>query len=132
MAESGAIGFIANGSILPRASGGSDKPADTNNAGVPVVSFKSPPSLEVAFTTPHQLPGEHDTESESKTIIKGMLIKEGITVITGGGFQGKTTLLRALASDANSRCVRCMYRRHQIYGAGIGDVAHTLCIRAGQ
>ncbi len=70
--------FVANGSILPRESGVSQKPM--KNA----VPFMSPKSLEVEMELPY------------KGKIKGMGIPEGITLIVGGGYHGKSTLLKAL------------------------------------
>ncbi|MBO8158436.1 ABC-ATPase domain-containing protein [Thermosyntropha sp.] len=78
--ELGLVAFIGNGSILPRKSGNSNLPMSEKEA----VKFLSPPSMEI----------EIDTMFHGK--IKGMGIKEGITLIVGGGFHGKTTLLRAL------------------------------------
>lgn len=77
------ISFVANGSILPRQSGDSDKPLQEDN----VIRFTSPASLEHTFMLPC-----------SQKQIKGMLIKKGITLITGGGYHGKTTMLKAIAS----------------------------------
>lgn len=74
------VAFVANGSILPRQSGISDRPMDAAKA----VTFQSPPSLETSFTLPH------------KGAVQGMGIRKGVTVIVGGGFNGKTTLLTAL------------------------------------
>ena len=48
------------------------------------VPFVSPASMEVAMELPH------------KGRIKGMGIREGITLIVGGGYHGKSTLLKAL------------------------------------
>ena len=76
--ETGLCAFIADGSILPRASGISSLPM--KNA----VPFKSPESLKVTLTLPHK--GE----------ITGMGIKKGVTLIVGGGYHGKSTLLKAL------------------------------------
>lgn len=70
--------FIANGSILPRESGISQKPL--KNA----VPFQSPDSLSVEIHLPH------------KGKIQGMGITQGITLIAGGGYHGKSTLLTAL------------------------------------
>ena len=75
----GLIAFIANGSILPRESGVSDRPL--LKGGIP---FKSPESLEIELDLPNRGP------------VKGMGIPEGITLIVGGGYHGKSTLLRAL------------------------------------
>jgi predicted ABC-class ATPase len=71
------VSFVANGSILPRQNG---TPAPKKNA----VSFKSPPELEITVL----LPGGAE--------ISGMAIKKGVTVITGGGYSGKSTLLDAV------------------------------------
>ncbi len=76
--ERGLCAFVANGSILPRESGVSGRPM--KNA----VKFVSPKELEVSFTLPHY--GE----------ISGMGIREGVTLIVGGGYHGKSTLLKAL------------------------------------
>ncbi len=76
--KNNALVFIANGSILPRESGISDKPL--KNA----IKFISPSSIEVEIKLP------------SGNIIRGALIKEGVNIITGGGFHGKTTLLEAI------------------------------------
>lgn len=77
--KKGVISFIANGSILPRESGVSDKPL-TNGA----IPFVSPRHLEIEFDLPN------------KGKIKGMGIPEGITLIVGGGYHGKSTVLKAL------------------------------------
>ena len=74
----GLIAFIANGSILPRESGVSSRPLKDGKV------FISPKELEVEFNT------------QSNGTIKGMGIKKGITLIVGGGYHGKSTLLRAL------------------------------------
>lgn len=76
--ELGLCAFVANGSILPRESGVSDRPMKG------AVPFQSPESMEVAIETPHT------------GIIKGMGIKKGISLIIGGGYHGKSTMLRAL------------------------------------
>lgn len=72
------VAFVANGSILPRESGISSKPLKNS------VKFKSPSSLQV----------ELDLPNKGKTI--GMGVKKGITLIVGGGYHGKSTLLKAL------------------------------------
>ena len=70
--------FVANGSILPRQSGVSDRPMKD---GIP---FVSPKSMEVTLDLPHHGP------------LSGMGIRRGITLIVGGGYHGKSTLLEAL------------------------------------
>ena len=78
--EEGLVAFVANGAILPRRSGVSDKPL----AGA--VPFASPVELERSFDLPHA--GR----------IAGMAVPRGITLIVGGGYHGKSTLLEALQS----------------------------------
>ncbi|APC40423.1 ABC-ATPase domain-containing protein [Clostridium estertheticum] len=74
----GLVAFVANGSILPRESGVSTKALKGG------IAFASPKALEVEF----------NTKSHGK--IRGMGIKAGITLIVGGGYHGKSTLLKAL------------------------------------
>jgi predicted ABC-class ATPase len=74
----GLVAFVANGSVLPRESGISTKALKGGKV------FVSPKELEVTFTT------------KSKGIISGMGIPCGITLIVGGGYHGKSTLLKAL------------------------------------
>jgi predicted ABC-class ATPase len=77
--ERGLIAFVATDATLPRASGISDRPLEGH-----VTPFVSPPSLEVELERPWYGPA------------RGMGIPEGVSVIVGGGFHGKSTLLRAL------------------------------------
>ena len=72
------VAFVANGAILPRKSGVSDLPM--NNA----IEFKSPKQYETVM------------KLSSGKVIKGMGIPKGITLIVGGGYHGKSTLLEAL------------------------------------
>ena len=72
------VAFIADGSILPRRSGVDDRPLPD---GIPL---QSPESLRVEFTCPH------------RGRISGMGIPAGVTVIVGGGYHGKSTLLHAI------------------------------------
>jgi predicted ABC-class ATPase len=93
----GMVAFIANGAILPRESGSSDKPLDAESA----VGFQSPESLRVEIDLPQA--GR----------IAGMAIPKGVTLIVGGGYHGKSTLLQAIAAgiynhipgDGRERCV---------------------------
>jgi len=78
--ELGLIAFIANGSILPRKNGSDDKPMSDKMA----ITFKAPQSL----TQEIQLP--------NAGLIKGLAITKGITLIAGGGYHGKSTLLSTL------------------------------------
>ncbi len=76
------VTFVANGSILPRSSGINDTPLLESRSGH-VVPFQAPAGLEVTLDLPNQ------------GTIRGMGIPEGITLISGGGFHGKSTLLNA-------------------------------------
>ena len=76
--KKGLVAFVANESILPRESGASARPLRNGK------KFISPQALEVEFDTPNR--GK----------IKGMGIPKGITLIVGGGYHGKSTLLKAL------------------------------------
>ena len=72
------VAFVNDGAILPRESGISSKPMKGS------VTFSSPESLRVTMALPH------------KGKITGMGIPKGITLIVGGGYHGKSTLLNAL------------------------------------
>ncbi len=81
--------FIANGSILPR---------------------KNDTDLPMEGAVPFASPKEDEREIAG---VRGMAIKRGVTVITGGGYSGKTTLLEAIAAG--------------IYDHALGD-GRELCI----
>lgn len=72
------VAFVADGAVLPRESGVSSRPMKGG------VAFSSPDSLRVELELPN------------KGKITGMGLKEGITLIVGGGYHGKSTLLKAL------------------------------------
>ena len=78
ISQEGLAAFVADGSVLPRESGVSPKPMED------AVPFSSPASLRRSFTLPHA--GE----------VSGMAIPRGVTLIVGGGYHGKSTLLEAL------------------------------------
>ena len=78
LSEKGLCAFVADGAILPRESGVSERPLKG------AVPFQSPTSQSVTLSLPHC------------GTITGMGIKKGITVIAGGGYHGKSTLLHAL------------------------------------
>ena len=73
------VAFIADGAILPRESGVSDRPL--TDAPLP---FTAPDTLRATLDTPHS------------GAISGLAIPEGVVLIVGGGFHGKSTLLQAL------------------------------------
>lgn len=72
------VSFVANGAVLPRKSGVSALPMKEAKV------FQSPASMEITLELPH-----HGR-------LSGMGIKKGITLIVGGGYHGKSTLLEAL------------------------------------
>jgi len=74
------VAFIANGSILPRLSGISGLPMPAERA----IAFRSPPEMETVIHLPH------------RGLTRGMAIPEGVTLIVGGGYHGKSTLLKAI------------------------------------
>ena len=78
MKDNDIICFIANGSVLARRSAVDDRPMQNS------VKFLSPKSLE------------EEIKLENGFTVKGMAIRKGVTIITGGGFHGKTTLLDAI------------------------------------
>ena len=79
--------FVADGSILPRESGVSDRPM---NAAVP---FQAPEELAVTLELPH------------RGALRGMGLRRGITLIAGGGYHGKSTLLKALERGVDRKSV---------------------------
>ncbi len=95
--ELGIVSFIADGSILPRQSGASAEPLRE----AAVVPFVSPESLKIDIQLPHG------------GVVSGMGIPKGVTLIVGGGYHGKSTLLNALElgcynhirGDGRERCV---------------------------
>lgn len=78
MKEEDIVAFVANGSILPRESGVSQRPMKD------AIPFQSPRTMEVTWELPH------------KGTCTGMAIRKGVTLIVGGGYHGKSTLLQAL------------------------------------
>jgi len=82
LSERGLVAFVPDGAILPRRSGVDSRPMSAERA----VRFRSPESLRVELTL----------SDGSK--ISGMGIRRGVTLITGGGYHGKTTLLEAIMS----------------------------------
>lgn len=80
--ERGLIAFIPDGAILPRRSGVDDRPLAASQA----VAFEAPDRLRVTLEAPNR--GQ----------VVGMGVPRGITLIVGGGYHGKSTLLRAIES----------------------------------
>lgn len=76
----GLAAFVADGALLPRQSGVSDAPLRHEH----VVRFSAPADLRV------------EAELPNRRRVTGMGIPEGVTLIAGGGYHGKSTLLKAL------------------------------------
>ena len=79
LAEQGLVAFVADGAVLPRRSGVDEHPLQDQ-----VVAFQSPDALRVEFTCPN------------RGLVTGMGVPAGVTLIVGGGYHGKSTLLRAI------------------------------------
>lgn len=75
----GLVAFVADGAVLPRRSGVDQRPLQDQ------LPFVSPGSLKVEFSCPNQ--GR----------VTGMGVPAGVTLIVGGGYHGKSTLLSAIA-----------------------------------
>lgn len=81
LSDLGLVAFVPDGALLARASGVSDEPL----RGSDLVPFKTPDTLAV------------DIDFPFAGRVRGMGIPNGVTVIVGGGYQGKSTLLNALS-----------------------------------
>jgi predicted ABC-class ATPase len=81
----GLVAFVADGAILPRASGVSDRPLSRGDA----IAFEAPDSLRVRIEVPNPV-------NDAGAFVSGLSIPKGVTLIVGGGYHGKSTLLRAL------------------------------------
>lgn len=86
LAAAGLVGFVADGAVLPRRSGVDDRPL------LDAIPFQAPAERRVTLATPNA--GE----------VSGMGIPAGITLIVGGGFHGKSTLLTALERGVYDHC----------------------------
>lgn len=75
----GLVTFVADGAILPRSSGVDDQPLKAA-----AEAFQTPETLRVEFNCPN------------RGLVAGMGIPAGVTLIVGGGYHGKSTLLKAI------------------------------------
>ncbi len=80
------IAFVGEGAILPRESGASEAPMDPALA----LPFEPPEAFTVELEVPHA-----DAGAPGR-VWRGMGIPRGVTLLVGGGYHGKSTLLRAL------------------------------------
>ncbi|WP_372678934.1 P-loop domain-containing protein [Desulfosarcina sp.] len=124
LGEHGLVAFVADGSMLPRASGVSDKPARRG-----VMPFRAPEAAAVVLDFPNA--GK----------LRGLGIRKGVTVVIGGGFHGKSTLLNAvgrgiyphIAGDGRERVVAskqammvCAEDGRSVQGIDISSFVSTL------
>jgi predicted ABC-class ATPase len=77
--ELGLVAWVGDGALLPRRSGVDERPLPSG-----AVPFQSPPTLVRTVELPH------------RGRVTGVGVPEGITLIVGGGFHGKSTLLRSI------------------------------------
>jgi len=75
----GLVAFVAQGACLPRRSGVDERPL-----GDGAEPFVVPEAENIELETPHS------------GTVKGLGIKNGVTLIVGGGYHGKSTLIRAV------------------------------------
>ena len=119
LVESNAVAFVADGAILPRKSGACAAPM----ASPPAVPFSAPEdspmnqSVEIDLgklrrfliaalpSSRRLLNGCHNMNTEKRTIVTltGLLIPRGVSLIVGGGYHGKSTLLRAIAAGVYNK-----------------------------
>lgn len=86
LAERGLVAFVGDGARLPRESGASERPMPEGE----VLPFETPDAFAVEFEVPHAdagMPGR---------VWRGMGVPRGVVLLVGGGYHGKSTLLRAL------------------------------------
>ena len=79
----GLVAFVPDGAVLARRSGVDPRPAEG------AVPFTAPPELRVEVEVPH------------RGRVRGTGIPEGVVLVVGGGFHGKSTLLRALEAGVH-------------------------------
>jgi predicted ABC-class ATPase len=95
LAGRGLVAFLAEGSVLPRRSGVDERPLPD------ALPLEVPRELAVELRAPHA--GR----------LRGLAIPEGVTLLVGGAYHGKSTLLDAIArgvydhapGDGRERCV---------------------------
>ena len=111
------VAFIADGSILPRRSGASSQPMQSP----PALPFKAPSesrlsativvkgsrlsteiSVEMGLLSTFLRP-EFSSNQSTTVTIHGMIVPEGITLIVGGGYHGKSTMLRTIAAGVYNK-----------------------------
>ena len=86
LGERGLIAFVGDGARLPRESGASARPMRADR----VEPFRSPEAFAVEFEVPHADAGALGRRW------RGMGVPRGVTLLVGGGYHGKSTLLQAI------------------------------------
>ena len=88
MSDRGWVAFVAHGSSLPRRSGIDDRPL----SGSAVIPFVAPESMSA------------EVELPNAGSVSGMALPRGVSLVVGGGYHGKSTLLRALEAGVYNHC----------------------------
>lgn len=86
LADRNLVAFVGDGALLPRESGASERPMSSEKA----LPFDSPEVFRVEIDVPHA-----DAGAPGR-LWRGMGIPRGVVLLVGGGYHGKSTLLRAL------------------------------------
>ena len=97
-----AVAFIADGSILPRKSGASEAPM----ASPPAIPFLAPPDSPMSQDISvymgklnNYLPASTIYKKKGNSVLfRGLVVPTGVTLICGGGYHGKSTMLQTIAS----------------------------------
>mmetsp|Transcript_32774 Transcript_32774/g.68346 ORF Transcript_32774/g.68346 Transcript_32774/m.68346 type:complete len:705 (-) Transcript_32774:677-2791(-) len=106
-----AVAFVANAAILPRKSGASQAPM----ASPPAVPFLAPEGSEMTHTVriplsqllvpflKSKMVDMHQQDAADSVVLSGLLVPRGVSLIVGGGYHGKSTLLRAVAAGVYNK-----------------------------
>jgi predicted ABC-class ATPase len=99
LAIHGLVAFVADGAVLPRRSGASQRPLARD-----AVPFRAPEALRVALEVPNP-PGDSGDGAQAADLellgsgghtLEGLGVPRGVTLVVGGGYHGKSTLLQAI------------------------------------
>lgn len=105
-----AVAFVANGAILPRKSGASAAPMSSP----PAIPFEAPENSRMCQTVSAEmgklypyivdsLPQQQSVGNGTTVSLQGLLVPRGVSLIVGGGYHGKSTLLRCLAAGVYNK-----------------------------
>ena len=102
-----AVSFIANGSIMPRKSGASLAPMSVP----PAIPFYAPSNgsnltkdvrVDMGKLAKY-VKNQNVSICKNEIIVSGMIIPKGITLIVGGGYHGKSTMLRTIMAGVYNK-----------------------------